>query len=477
MVDLRATSGQLSDWYYPGFAKRCTSTAPRRIAYLHGLDWSPDGNFFSVTATGQIPDRTSDIWYARRGNNNNPNTTVCDGVGRFSVADPTRPVWINYTGGDSVWSVADTGSAVYVAGHFKWLDNPDGWASRGIGDVTGGTPAKSRPGIGAIDPQTGLALDWNPRLGNAAIGGKAFLADPSGLWIGNDSTRYGGTPRYGIVYARVPEGPAQDVVVWAVGDACDDDEAAACAAVGALISGDGEVDAVLGLGNLQYESGRLSDYRTFYDAKLGSGVGLKSKTYPVPGPLDYATTGASGYFDYWEGRAGDRSEGYHVVDLGAWRLIGANSNCARVGGCGGNQPQGNWMRTVLRDSTKSCQLVFANHAVFSDGQVGDSSWGRSVFTIAANNSADLYVSAGDRAYQRFDERRPDGTPSPTGLTSFVVGTGGQPLTQWRAGMNRAAYRQNEAFGALRLVLKDSEWTSQYYDVTGNAIDTAEGTCR
>ena len=45
----------LDPWYYPPFASACSSTHPRRIAYLQGVDFSPDGNYFSVAATGQIP--------------------------------------------------------------------------------------------------------------------------------------------------------------------------------------------------------------------------------------------------------------------------------------------------------------------------------------------------------------------------------------------------------------------------------------
>lgn len=200
MLNLAPTGATLSSWYYPGFAKRCSSTAPRRIAYLQGVDWSPSGDAFDVTATGQIPANASDIWYKRLGANNKANTTVCDGVGRFTLADHTKPAWINYTGGDSVWSVSDTGAAVYVQGHFKWLDNPDGYTSFGIGDKTSGAPAASRKGIGAIDPATGLTNSWKPGV-TTRDGGKALLATPTGLWVGDDSTRFGTERHYGIAFA------------------------------------------------------------------------------------------------------------------------------------------------------------------------------------------------------------------------------------------------------------------------------------
>ena len=86
MLDLTPETTSLSSWYYPGFAKPCATSAARRIANLQGVDFSPDGSSFTVAATGQIPDEKTDIWYARLGDDNLPDTTVCDAVGRFSLS-------------------------------------------------------------------------------------------------------------------------------------------------------------------------------------------------------------------------------------------------------------------------------------------------------------------------------------------------------------------------------------------------------
>lgn len=200
MLNLDSAGSTVSGWYYPGFAKRCATEHPRRIAYLQGIDFNPSGTAFSVAATGQIPDTSSDIWYQRLGDNNKPNTTVCDAIGRFNVSDATKPVWINYTGGDSMWVAADTGAAVYVQGHFKYVDNPDGYASQPIGDKTSGAPAARRAGIAAIDPSTGLALPWNPAV-PTSMGGKALEATSAGLWVGSNSKKFGAETHYGIAFA------------------------------------------------------------------------------------------------------------------------------------------------------------------------------------------------------------------------------------------------------------------------------------
>nr|BFE85622.1 hypothetical protein GCM10020093_082230 [Planobispora longispora] len=102
---------------------------------------------------------------------------LCDSAARFETyaRGETGPTWVNFTGGDSLYSVAVTGAAVYVGGHQRWLDNPGGSDSAGPGAV-------ERPGIGAIHPVTGKALSWNPTR-ERGIGVKAFLAHRGGYWL------------------------------------------------------------------------------------------------------------------------------------------------------------------------------------------------------------------------------------------------------------------------------------------------------
>jgi len=187
VADLRPKGAVLDPWYYRPFAQSCSSKTPRRIAYLQGVDFSPGGRYFVVAATGQIP------FSPDRG------VTVCDAAARFNLDNDRRPVWINYTGGDSVWSVAATGAAVYVQGHFHWLDNRNGSRS----ECPPHDNCAPRKGIGAIGSVSGKALPWNPRK-PAQIGGKDFYASRHGLWIGSDSLRIAGERRRGIAFMPLP---------------------------------------------------------------------------------------------------------------------------------------------------------------------------------------------------------------------------------------------------------------------------------
>ena len=164
MLDTAASPARVADWYTDAYATRCR---PEFETYLRGVDFSPDGSYFVVVTTG----RMTGPGY------------LCDTAARFETAGTGRhwPTWVNHTGGDSLYSVAVTGSAVYVGGHQRWLDNPEGDESAGPGAVV-------RPGIGAINPATGRALPWNPTR-SRGVGARALLATPAGLFVGSDTER------------------------------------------------------------------------------------------------------------------------------------------------------------------------------------------------------------------------------------------------------------------------------------------------
>lgn len=171
MLTLGAASATVNAWNYPPLAKPCAAASIPD--YMRDVDFSPDGNWFVMVSTGFVP-RTGEI-----------GETLCDATARFEtgLANPFRPTWINYTGGDTLHSVAATDVAVYVQGHQRWLDNANGRDFAAPGAV-------SRPGIGAIHPTTGKALSWNPTK-DRGVGGKDLLVTPRGLWVGSDQDRIG----------------------------------------------------------------------------------------------------------------------------------------------------------------------------------------------------------------------------------------------------------------------------------------------
>ncbi|PWU57529.1 hypothetical protein DLE60_24370, partial [Micromonospora globispora] len=176
---LSSTGATLSGWSTDRYRPNCSSSFP---TYMRGVDISPDGTWFVAVTTG----------YMYTGQ-------LCDAAARFEFGTETggkQPTWVNYTGGDTLLSVAITGPAVYVGGHQRWLDNPYGRNSAGAGAVY-------RPGIGAINPVTGKALAWNPTK-DRGVGTAELYATDRGLWIGSDTNTVAGEYHGKIAFFPLP---------------------------------------------------------------------------------------------------------------------------------------------------------------------------------------------------------------------------------------------------------------------------------
>jgi beta-propeller uncharacterized protein DUF5122 len=173
MLDLGSRAASLDPWYYQPLDNACH--AAKLPDQLRDVDFAPSGRFFVIVATGYVPATTAGI-----------NRDICDVAVRFetNIPHPTRPTWFNYTGGDTFHSVAVAGNDVYVQGHFRWLDNPQGRDSCGPGCVP-------RSGIGDINASTGLATSWNPGK-DRGVGGKDLTVTSAGLWVGSDTVHIGG---------------------------------------------------------------------------------------------------------------------------------------------------------------------------------------------------------------------------------------------------------------------------------------------
>lgn len=262
-------------------------------------------------------------------------------------------------------------------------------------------------------------------------------------------------------------------VVWAAGDLCDNGvDPVGCDEVAALIAGDPEADALLAIGDLQYDVGMLAEFQTWWHAQMGV---LNPITWPVPGNHEYRTPGAAGFLDYWRPIRGSNAT-YYRTTLGNWTVVAADSNCSKVGGCGSASRQGRFIKAALQEAP-TCELVYAHHPVFSDSEHGDSAAGKRLYQLAYNGRGDLYLGAHDHNYQRFAPKRPDGTlDAGNGVRSFVIGTGGATLYGWSASPQRSEFRQNTQIGALRLVLDNGGYTGEFIAVDGTVVDTVSGSC-
>jgi hypothetical protein len=166
-INLGANSATVdANWKSNTYTNACFSGS--YDDYVRDVGWSPDGSYFVVSATGGY---------------NGGSFQNCDSASRFDASSSgqnVQPAWIDWTGTDSLYSVAVTSDAVFVGGHQRWLNNPYGQDAAKNGAVP-------RPGLAALDPANGVPLSWNPGRNPRGHGAEVIYASASGIWVGSDT--------------------------------------------------------------------------------------------------------------------------------------------------------------------------------------------------------------------------------------------------------------------------------------------------
>jgi PKD repeat protein len=165
LINLGATSATVDpNWQTARYTPDCGWRA--YDSYIRDVDFSPDGTYFVIVATG------------------GPSAgTLCDTAARWetgATGTGLQPTWVDFTGGDTLLSVAVTGAVVYVGGHERWLNNS-------LGSDRAQAGAVPRPGMAALDPANGVPFSWNPGRNPRGAGAYAVYATPTGLWVGSDT--------------------------------------------------------------------------------------------------------------------------------------------------------------------------------------------------------------------------------------------------------------------------------------------------
>jgi hypothetical protein len=288
-----------------------------------------------------------------------------------------------------------------------------------------------------------------------------------------------------------------DPIVMAAGDiACGAKSTGASCAQGAtsdlLVAG--HPDAVLPLGDNQYECGQLSDFQARYDPSWGR---IKSITRPVAGNHEYTTSqnttnncynlpsGAPGYYTYFGSRASPLDsgctkscKGWYSYDLGAWHLIALNSNCTRGVGCTMSDPQLQWLQADLAAHGNRCTLAYWHHPRFTSGQQGDTVLMGAAYTMLYNAGVDVVLNGHDHIYERFAPLAPNGsTDNAKGIREFIVGTGGRNHQSILSTHPGSQVRNSTTFGVLRLTLHTNSFDWKFIPVAGSTFtDSGSQAC-
>ena len=236
----------------------------------------------------------------------------------------------------------------------------------------------------------------------------------------------------------------------------------------------GGYEAVLALGDIQYEVGAVDAFEASYDASWGR---VKPVTRPVPGNHEYHTAGAAGYFEYFGAGAGDPTKGYYSYELGNWHVVALNSNCAAVGGCDAGSAQERWLRADLAAHPSRCTLAYWHHPRYSSGRHGSDSSYVAFWQALVDADADLVLVGHDHDYERFAPQDAGGRRDlERGIREFVVGTGGKNLRPFTRVSPNSEARDATSLGVLELTLGANAYEWRFRAAVGSFTDSGSASC-
>lgn len=243
-------------------------------------------------------------------------------------------------------------------------------------------------------------------------------------------------------------------------------------------------DAVLTLGDNQYDNGALADFHAFYEPTWGR---FRNITYPAPGHHDYYTDpSAAGYYTYFRPAASPSEpectadcRGYYSFDIGEWHLVALNTNhngCAYVA-CGPTSAQVAWLLNDLATTSKSCVLAYWSDPRWSSGtRHGSNPLYGAIWDALYDAEVDVVLNGHEHHYERFAKQNPMGAADPRGIRQFVVGTGGNgALYPFGTPIANSEVRNNTSRGVLQLTLHSASYDWEFKPIPGNTLTDSGST--
>ncbi len=221
-------------------------------------------------------------------------------------------------------------------------------------------------------------------------------------------------------------------------------------------------DALVTLGDNQYEQGTWSQFQTAYGPSYGR---LKAITSPTLGNHEYGTVGAAGYFDYFRSAGGSKSRGYYSQDIGSWHVVTLNSERDL-------NPTGaqlTWLKNDLAAHPNTCTIAVLHKPRFSSGVHGSNNEMRPFIDALVAARAELVLAGHDHHYERFAPQLGSGAASSSGVTQLVVGTGGRSLYPTTSFAPNSVVRSSAGFGWLRLTLHPGSADLRFVPIPPNTF--------
>ncbi len=232
-------------------------------------------------------------------------------------------------------------------------------------------------------------------------------------------------------------------------------------------------DSVWLLGDIQYLNGELSQFR----AKFGKDfAALRNRWRPAPGNHEYATTNASGYYQFFGKAAGPYQRGFYSFDIGKWHVVSLNANCDKID-CSNTSFQAKWLRNDLKKNSKRCTAAYWHQPLFSSGKEhGNDPTVRPLWQILQSHHADLVLNGHDHDFEVFGRQDANAKRDPNGMIEIVAGTGGKSWYQFATVQPNSKVRIGNTFGFLSLTLNPRSFDRRYINTDSKVLARGSARC-
>jgi tartrate-resistant acid phosphatase type 5 len=201
-------------------------------------------------------------------------------------------------------------------------------------------------------------------------------------------------------------------------------------------------------------------YQAFIGTYVGSfGIGSpENRFWPSLGNHDWRAPNAQPYTDYFTLPGNER---YYDVVIGDVHLFALDSDSNEPDGTDAASAQAQWAEQAIRSSTACYRIVYFHHPPYSSGDHGSSEGMRWAFE---EWGASAVLAGHDHSYERIEIG---------GIPYFVNGLGGSLRYPEGTPVPESEVFFASAFGAQRVTVTSTGLNFEFFDVTGNLIDSRE----
>ncbi|MEA3019605.1 MAG: hypothetical protein QOI47_1129 [Actinomycetota bacterium] len=172
------------------------------------------------------------------------------------------------------------------------------------------------------------------------------------------------------------------------------------------------------------------------------------------------------------------------VSGGRWHVVALDSECAvlptggAASGCASGSPMETWLANDLAAHPNTCTAVYWHQPRWAWGSSGSDARFDALWRDLVRFGVTLSVHGHDHFYQHFGPMDAAGNPSPTGVSEFIVGSGGiDHESAGPAPVPAAVVAQNDTeFGVLALTLHASSASYAFRTTAGATRDSGSLAC-